>query len=105
MTDEQLTLLSAQAMGYKQVAIYVQDVGAYVETSTNILELWNPLGDSSQALSMIPKLHLHIGAESHCISVWAPPGHTAWQTESYGTSKELATRRAITRCAAAKVAS
>lgn len=101
MTDRELLELAAKAAGYT-----IEENGKDVNGLPwywcfQLSDNWDPLTDDGDALRLAVKLRLHIGLESHTVSAWEKDQFGNFQTEELGDDPEAATRRAITRAAAA----
>lgn len=105
MTDRELLELAAKAVG---LSAYWVDAGLNTHTDA-CPNIWNPLTDDGDALRLSNKLRINIQRETLIEPPFSPSIHcgrygpqpTAWAEESEGITPDYATRRAITRAAAA----
>lgn len=111
MTDRELLELAAKAAGIelKGWTRISGDEDAVIGYDAYSVETWNPLTDDGDALRLSNKLRINIQRETLIEPPFSPSIHcgrygpqpTAWAEESEGITPDYATRRAITRAAAA----
>jgi hypothetical protein len=111
MTDRELLLAAARAVGFKPLGELVEgegfrhEGGYAVERQDGCAVPWNPLTDDGDALRLAVKLRLTIMfGDGSRVEVSADDGGefcTAYAMEPLGADPYAATRRAIVRAAAA----
>ena len=95
-TDRELLELAAKASGELTASWYGND--AYFD---GVLSRWNPLNDDGDALRLAVKLQLEIDVHHTGIAVRTPCGQKVLISADEVKCGYAATRRAITRAAAA----
>ena len=95
-TDRELLELAAKASGELTASWYGND--AYFD---GVLSRWNPLSDDGGALRLAVKLQLEIDVHHTGIAVRTPCGQKVLISADEVKCGYAATRRAITRAAAA----
>ena len=95
-TDRELLELAARAAGYREA-------GINQPYTDGLLENWNPLTDDGDALRLAVKLGLWIDIQRAITETWAlgPYENCRLEKQRFNGDEYAATRRAITRAAAA----
>ena len=108
MTDRELLEKAAKAAGYdtshpwnvgRLLLVPPVDSLCISDVSTG----WNPLNNDGHALRLAVELRIEVGFNDDCseVDVWTPHRSHDILYEGYGNDVNAATRRAITRAAAA----
>jgi hypothetical protein len=103
MTDRELLELAAKAA---DIELWHEDVftkGLTQKISQSGILCWNPLADDGDALRLAVKLTLEIDVCLTGIAVRTPIGHKVLIDSKQEPDAYAATRRAITRAAAAEI--
>lgn len=101
MSDRELLKLAAKAAGIR-INYWLYDDLDYSAAVLETSEIWHPLADGSDALSLAVKLGLTVAQliTSREVYVFCYHEETVEMYEDYGTDPDAATRLAITRAAA-----
>jgi len=102
MTDKELLELAAKAAGIEiDWSVFLDNGSHKIYRVVNTRNYWNPLVSDGDALRLAVKLGLSIGLYTDPDETWCSVGINHNVKEPHGIDPYAATRRAITRAAAA----